>query len=327
MLDHNLQPIMNACQSLGQCAADIAELMARQPRFFVFSILISGMYARLLRWDRVGCVVSRRIGISEQPEVLHEFLRRFSKTCPVDRGYDTSFRRAPEGYERLFYQVVSAHVSSQLGIVGDALEEAVQEHYEPGNLYTVDVLQHGTPVAVENIRSFLVSRPVVSSLVLISRGTKGFWAVDLSTSQLVFMKDTWRTRASNPLEADTLKLLAASGIEHIPSVVWYGDVPLEPVQDRHRCSCKCIREPDFAITLRATFTWFLLGFQETRTDEIIRCLGASNEVTTQMTFSVPTLRHHRLILGTVGYGFKHVQGSRELLHAAYDVYKGKQRSL
>ena len=33
-------------------------------------------------------------------------------------------------------------------------------------------------------------------------------------------------------------------------------------------------------------------------------------------------QHYRLVLGTVGYGLKHVRGAEELLHATHDVYTG-----
>lgn len=33
-------------------------------------------------------------------------------------------------------------------------------------------------------------------------------------------------------------------------------------------------------------------------------------------------RHYRLVVGTVGYPLSHFRGSRELLHATYDVSQG-----
>ncbi len=32
--------------------------------------------------------------------------------------------------------------------------------------------------------------------------------------------------------------------------------------------------------------------------------------------------HYRIVLGTVGYGLKHLNGTEELLHATYDVFQG-----
>ena len=37
---------------------------------------------------------------------------------------------------------------------------------------------------------------------------------------------------------------------------------------------------------------------------------------------VPKHWHYRLVLDTVGYGFNRVSGTKELLHAAYDVFHG-----
>ncbi len=33
-------------------------------------------------------------------------------------------------------------------------------------------------------------------------------------------------------------------------------------------------------------------------------------------------RHHRLVMGTVGYNLNRLRGTEELLHATYDVYTG-----
>ena len=87
---------------------------------------------------------------------------------------------------------------------------------------------------------FLVLRPLVSSLSLIGRGTRGYWAADTTNRSIVFVKDTWRFRALRELEAETLQHLNSLGVRYIPSVVWYGDVhsSLDIAREPDETSCK-----------------------------------------------------------------------------------------
>ena len=61
-------------------------------------------------------------------------------------------------------------------------------------------------------------------------------------------------------------------------------------------------------------------FQSTTTDKLIEepwlCQVGFDDV------GVHKRRHHRLVLGTVGYALKTVRGTDELLHATYDVFVG-----
>ncbi|RDX40170.1 hypothetical protein OH76DRAFT_1459575 [Lentinus brumalis] len=74
----------------------------------------------------------------------------------------------------------------------------------------------------DTIRRYIVSRPVISPLCLVGKGTRGFWAVDALSRKVVFLKDTWRTLA---LEGDTLERLSEKGVRNIPPVEWHGEVP------------------------------------------------------------------------------------------------------
>ena len=51
--------------------------------------------------------------------------------------------------------------------------------------------------AETHLRRFIVSRPMVTPLYLTGRATRGFWAVDESNDQLVFLKDTWRSSSAD----------------------------------------------------------------------------------------------------------------------------------
>ena len=92
------------------------------------------------------------------------------------------------------------------------------------------VLQPGSVANSKSGRRYLVSRPVISPLSLVGKGTRGYWAVDASTRQVVFLKDTWRTLE---LEGHTLERMTSEGVRNIPPVKMHGEVPdFIPLEER-----------------------------------------------------------------------------------------------
>ena len=170
-------------RAFGQHIPYATEVLARQYRLFVFSISMCGSRARFLRWDRAGCVVSTSFDIREEPELLCEFLWRFSQAPELGRGHDLTTEMASPEEEELFRTSITKYVRFQLDLdEGDALDRAVSEHYQSGHAAVFHVLEHGCAIDAEHIRKFIVSRPVVSPLYLTGRATRGFWAVDALTS-------------------------------------------------------------------------------------------------------------------------------------------------
>ena len=74
----------------GQLASYAAALTGCQFRVHLFSVLICGEYARFIRWDRSGAIVTRRFDYSKQPHVLADFFWRYSHLNDRQRGYDSS---------------------------------------------------------------------------------------------------------------------------------------------------------------------------------------------------------------------------------------------
>lgn len=210
-------------RAFGQHISYVTEIFARQYRVKLFTISMSGSCARFLRWDRSGCIVSESFDIREHPEVLCEFLARFSQTTSEVRGHDPTIIAALPQEEELLRDTLRAHVAYQLGVEGVELDHAMREHYHPGSVSVVSVLAHGEVANADNLHRFLVSRPVVSPLHLTGRSTRGFWAVDALTRRVVFLKDTWRS--SIETEGEVLQRLGEAGVRNIPSVSCHGDVP------------------------------------------------------------------------------------------------------
>ncbi|OBZ71466.1 hypothetical protein A0H81_08662 [Grifola frondosa] len=222
--DENIRE--QAERALGQHIFYATEVCARQHRAFCFSISMAGSRARLIRWDRAGAIVTESFDIREHPEPLCEFLWRFSQASDIERGYDTSVHSASQAEEILFREAITAHVKLQLEVGGDALEQAVREHYKPGVVAAIYVSI--TDDDGLHTRRFIVSRPMVSPLWLVGRGTRGYWAVDPENNHVVFLKDTWRyDGAEADREGNVLLGLNACGVRYVPTVICHGDVPLQ----------------------------------------------------------------------------------------------------
>ncbi|OBZ74007.1 hypothetical protein A0H81_06515 [Grifola frondosa] len=78
----------NAQKARGQLAYYARHILARQHRQFLFMIVITKDHARLLRWDRVGAVVSKPFAYIKSPEILGGFVWRYSVMTPAQRGFD-----------------------------------------------------------------------------------------------------------------------------------------------------------------------------------------------------------------------------------------------
>ncbi|EIW59668.1 uncharacterized protein TRAVEDRAFT_71650 [Trametes versicolor FP-101664 SS1] len=102
--------------AFGLHVAFIVEIFARQHRNHCHSISVAGSRARLYRWDRAGCIVSEAFDIREHPEILCEFLWRFSRTTDAMRGHDRTVMPATLEMELRFRDAIKDYVRSQLGI-------------------------------------------------------------------------------------------------------------------------------------------------------------------------------------------------------------------
>lgn len=232
----------------GQTSFFAAQMCANQYRDFAFSISLTDETARLLRWDRSGVIFSEAIHYRENPESLCRFLWRFGNANLLQRGADMSVhKRITQAEEALFRDTVKAHVKLQLGLTDEKeVNKELEKHYEPGQVCMVEVITHwdsedqppassseyrtrGQTQTQAATRKFLVSRPVVSPRSLASRSTRGYWAVDMQTENIVFLKDCWRVDVETvDIEGLTLQNLRENGVEvGVPTVVCHGDVYVE----------------------------------------------------------------------------------------------------
>ncbi|PBK76534.1 hypothetical protein ARMSODRAFT_229935 [Armillaria solidipes] len=147
----------------------------------------------------------------------------------------------------------------------EVVSDRLGRHYEAGKVFLVEVFDEGPDTMTEELsepgkmaedasdvfstsstpkcpatetarpdipqeatrgHQFLVSRPVTLPRSLVSRSIKGYWAVDVQSSKVMFLKDCWRSAAPGVVkEGNTLALLGEKGVTTgIPTVVCHGDV-------------------------------------------------------------------------------------------------------
>ena len=296
----------------GQHICYVTEVFARQYRVKFFTISMSGSRARFLRWDRSGCIVSESFDVRDNPEVLCEFLWRFSQTTSEVRGHDQTVVVALPQEEVLFRETLRRYVGYQLGLDGSQLDHAMREHYVPGHVAVAVVLEHGHVAKPDTLHRFFVSRPVMSPLCLTGRATRGFWAVDATTHRVVFLKDTWRT--GEP-EGEFIQHLQDKGVRNVPHLLYHGNVPGRIPDAEHTFSRECDH--------------FLLGISNISAGAEMQCSVVDEYCSNQWVCNVAGSEvavakhwHYRMVLNTVGYGLDRINGTEELLHAVYDVFHG-----
>ncbi|KAH9939570.1 hypothetical protein B0H21DRAFT_698233 [Amylocystis lapponica] len=294
MLDiSNKKDCDHAAEALGQNVAYAAEACARQHRTFYLSMSLAGTSLRFIRWDRAGAIVSESFDIRTQPELLCEFLWRFAHTSATGRGYDPTVEFAEEGDEDRFLEAISARVKIETGFEGKELEDAIDEHYKPGVVTAINVVDGSG----EHSELLLVSRPVVSPLSVAGRATRGYWAVTAS-NDIVFLKDTWRYLAI-PTEGANIEDMEQAGVVNIPQILIHGDVPAELPEKAH---------VDVSMPVN----------QHTRTKEFIDCDWVCQG---GRKISLSDHAHYRLVSKTVGYPLKRFVDAKELLRTTFHAYQ------
>lgn len=115
--DNNLNSLENlgdlARSHRGQLLTYYKEQAVRQQRTFIFQLFIIGPFARFLRWDCSGAVVSAKFNYQNDPDALAGFVRRYVHAdTPRERGWDTTKTLASDAEERLFTQQIKVFLNT-----------------------------------------------------------------------------------------------------------------------------------------------------------------------------------------------------------------------
>lgn len=222
-----------------------------QFRHFSFSILVEDNYARFLRWDRAGTVVTAAFDYREKPELMAEFFCRFHGMSPAERGRDESVRLAKQLPED------DMRVRERLGIKdGIPLYE-----YTIPSLEEMGYAYGPRPPATNHLLASRFSRttPAVWVPAVAGNGASESRTKPESFSErcakpgerpwraerLVFLKDTWRHLSRPGVEVmpehEIYEILHKNGTPNIPDLVAGGDVACGKTRTHEFTSMKWLR--------------------------------------------------------------------------------------
>jgi len=202
----------------GQVGLYARTLLARQHRTHCYVVYIGDPMVRFIRFDREGAIVSASFNFRTQGSLLQEFFWRFANATDSVRGLDPTVTVATEDEaatakhhlqewaptgER---QVLKIEVTNEMMVDDDDSEEAkTMRRMEKHHVFVWEAFV--TPHSVTG------------------RGTRGYPAWGPVLKRVVFLKDTWRSKAPRvEKETDILKYLNTKEVRNIPKVLRGGDV-------------------------------------------------------------------------------------------------------
>ncbi|OBZ73895.1 hypothetical protein A0H81_06304 [Grifola frondosa] len=225
-------------RSLERLSSHAEMAMGRAHRTHTYTVLVMRTFARLIRWDRSGAVMTEEIDYKEHPEILGEFFWRFARMTDEAQGYDPTVQLVHPGTDS--YRLMDKTAEKKLPELLDYIRTEFQK--------SIDVGCYRYQLAVEDkervTHRFLVGRPLHITPGLVGGGTRSYVAVDVEKEVFVHLKDQWRYApdedsmqqehtaddrhplriCESNLEGDILSYLNLMGVRNVPTVVCHGDV-------------------------------------------------------------------------------------------------------
>ncbi|PPQ89807.1 hypothetical protein CVT25_007412 [Psilocybe cyanescens] len=220
----------------GQLACYARVWTAKQHRTHCFMVWIGGPYARIIRLDRSGGIVSEQFQYETNASLL-EFLWRFSITSDEARGMDPTVTRASPEETKLAQDKLYAWKRGERSVFKLKIPDPprVDHNKTPdvncdptrdGLSTTCDVTLNRTPDDFRKTRDVLVWGPLADPQSVTGRATRGYPALDLTSGKTVFVKDSWR--ACGPgmeKESDILRFLNEKKVRNVPQIICGDDLP------------------------------------------------------------------------------------------------------
>ncbi|KAH9039503.1 hypothetical protein EDB85DRAFT_2141023 [Lactarius pseudohatsudake] len=261
----------------GQLIAYTSAVHRSQFCVFSFSVVLFGNTGRLLRWDRSGVIYTEPFDWSTQPDTLFEFLWRLNFLSDVKRGYDTT-------------------VTSVADDEAEAALSRLRTYQGLENVTKADLhkfLVRDDHTLNGQVKYYIAPSAVWDSEALFGRSTFGYIAYDPETTNLVYLKDFWRTdRDGIQKEGDVYRELHDAQVPNIAKLGLAGDVPLLP---------ECGRTDSPAVQ-RTMSQQFAKGYDW--------CPGQPR---------VDPYIHYRLVLETLGEPLHTFKSTRELCKVIRDA--------
>ena len=199
---------MQATNTRAQIISYATAHLGSQFRTHVFSVLITGEFARIIRWDRAGAIVTKAFRYCVPDEVcdsyLVEFFRRYDVAAPKERGVDDSV-----SFEPLEPSEVARARKALDPTLADASLLKFRVHEGDGVKYFIGS-----------------TRPRKSCASPTGRATRIFDVFDLESGTVMCLKDTWRINHPGiDKEGDIYRSLQKAEVSYIPDFVCGDDIP------------------------------------------------------------------------------------------------------
>lgn len=213
----------DAVLTQGQLTSYATAQLARQHRSFMFSLLICGNHARFIRWDRAGAIVSKHFDYHKKPGLLAQFIWRYGRLSELQRGFDPTVTPATVAEKEKFKTAIHDYLEDPQKRSVPDMEKSLDETY-PCYKLTVNGMIDGKA----ETRECIIQKPSSYPRSPTGRCTRGYIALDLTTNELVFLKDYWRPAdPDRPPESHIYAELEKAEVLHLPRIVLAGDVGIK----------------------------------------------------------------------------------------------------
>ncbi|KAA1473554.1 hypothetical protein DENSPDRAFT_931064 [Dentipellis sp. KUC8613] len=218
--DHLLIETKRGRNSLELLGHHVGHVFTHQHRTHVYVLYVFRHQARILYFDRAGCIVSEPFQYDNGTYTpLHRFFWRLVHMSNEERGYDHSAVLASEDEVK---KMVEYARDPPTEYIGEQIYRALSWDSEKGAPRST---QWPVYKVTMGSRSLLIARPIKSSHSLYGRCTRGYIAYDPKARTVSFLKDCWR--ADHPravAEHEVYKRLAAHGVSNIATCEGSEDV-------------------------------------------------------------------------------------------------------
>ena len=192
--DTFLSNTVKSIETRGQITSYATLLLGAQYRTHIFCILVVKDYARLIRWDRAGAVVTEPIYYDDERH-LFDFFIRYDRAGREVRGHDSTVRLASS------CEMEKARMFIEKGSTDPLLSITIESN------------------------CYVVPYPRSQPKIPVGRWTRASIAYDVTRDKCVFLKDSWRLLlAGIQAEGKTYATLHSHKVPNIPHCSVAGDV-------------------------------------------------------------------------------------------------------
>jgi len=209
---------MSRTQCRGQIAYYANMILARQHRTHCFVIWIGGPWARLIRVDRDGGIVSARFDYRKRSDLLLEFLWRYSTASESSKGKDPSVRRANPAESALAREKLSRWKPRE-DKFRTVYEMTIQDAPDDEDTRPAPLVPRRKTIQV------LVWAPFAEPESVRGRATRVYPGYDAVSKEIVLVKDAWRPLSSDiQKETETLRILKDASVRNVPILLCGDDI-------------------------------------------------------------------------------------------------------